>query len=123
VHQADINWSCILPKAHERCYGHAFDPSNIGGVRRALPWRTRSKRRSESVGGQPYRHWDLPGYRCRWRAERPRQLVVRQWIFRRKAPQRITKSLSVRRKSLTSAWQRSMSSTRKTLEHPSSTKD
>jgi hypothetical protein len=29
VHQGYINWSCILPKAHERCYGHMFHPSNI----------------------------------------------------------------------------------------------
>ena len=97
-------------------------PSNSRRCRRALPWRTRSKRRSESVEGQPYRHWGWPGYLCRWRAERPRQLTVRQRIFRRWIPQRITKSRSVRRKSLTSAWQRSMSSTRKMPEHPSEAK-
>jgi hypothetical protein len=98
-------------------------PSNRRRCRRALRWRTRSKRRSESVEGQPYRHWGWPGYLCRWRGERPRQLTVRQRIFRRRIPQRITKSRSVRKKSLTSAWQRSMSSTRKTPEHPNEAKD
>jgi hypothetical protein len=95
---------------------------NIRRCRRALAWRKRSKRRSESVGGQPYRHWGWPGYRCRWRAAHPPRLAVQQRIFRRGIPQRVTKSLSVRRKSLTSAWRHFMSSTRKTPEHPNSAK-
>jgi hypothetical protein len=98
-------------------------PSNSRRCRRALPWRTRSKRRSESVGGQPYRHWGWPGYRCHWRAEHLRQLAVRRRIFRRRIRERITKSLSARRKYRTSAWRRSMSSTRKTPEHRSLAKD
>jgi hypothetical protein len=95
---------------------------NIWRCRRALAWRKRSKRRSESVGGQPYRRWGWPGYRCRWRAAHPPRLAVQQRIFRRGIPQRVTKSLSVRRKSLTSAWRHFMSSTRKTPEHPNSAK-
>jgi len=99
-------------------------PSNIRRCRRALPWRTRSRRRSESVEGRPCRHWGLPGFPCRWRAGRPPQLSVRPRIFRRRILRpRITKSLLVRRKSLTSAWRRSMSSTRKTPGHPSSARD
>jgi hypothetical protein len=129
-----MTWRCLscvsivyqlalyIAQGARKVLGPPFHPSNIWRCRRALPWRTRSKRRSESVGGQPYRRWGWPGYRCRWRAERPRQLAVRQRIFRRRIPQRITKSLSVRRKFLTSAWRRFMSSTRKTPEHPNSAK-
>jgi hypothetical protein len=40
-------------------------PSNIRRCGRALLWRTRSKLRSESVGGLPYRHWGSPECLCR----------------------------------------------------------
>jgi hypothetical protein len=96
--------------------------SNIRKCRRALLWRTRSKLRGESVGGQPCRHWGSPGCLCRWQAVHPPQLAVRQQISLRGTLQRVTKSFSVRRKSLTSAWQRSTFSTRKTPRHPSTSK-
>jgi hypothetical protein len=115
------------PKIRQSEISHSatgtIHPSNIRRCGRALPWRTRSKLRSESVGGLPYRHWGSPGYLCRWQAVHPPRLAVRQQISRRVTLQHVTKSLSVRRKSLTSAWRRSMSSTGKTPEHPSSVKD
>jgi len=57
---------------------------------------------------------------CLWllRAAHLREPVGQQRTWRRGTPRRVTKSLSVRRKSLTSAWRRSMSSTRRTPEHP-----
>jgi hypothetical protein len=77
---------------------------------RTQPCRTRSKFRSEKGGRARYRCWGPPGCRCRWRPAHPRQPLGRQR----------TKSLSVRRKSLTSAWRRSMSSTKRTREPPRS---
>jgi hypothetical protein len=97
--------------------------SNIRRCRRALLWRTRSKLRGESVGEQPCPHSGSPGCLCRWQAVQPPQLAVWQQISRRGTLQRVTKSLWVRRKSLTSAWRRSTFSTRKTPEHPSTAKD
>ena len=63
--------------------------------------------RSGSIGHARYRCWGPPGCRCRWRAAHLLQPLGRQR----------TKSLSVRRKSLTSAWRRSMSSTGRTSDH------
>ena len=60
--------------------------------------------RSGSIGHARYRCWGPPGCRCRWRAAHLLQPLGRQR----------TKSLSVRRKSLTSVWRRSMSSTGRT---------
>jgi hypothetical protein len=76
----------------------------------------RSKLRSESVRGKPHRCWDSPGCRYRWRAEHPWQPLGRLRICQRRS-HRVMKSLSVRKKSRTSAWGRSMSSTRK-ISHP-----
>jgi hypothetical protein len=45
------------------------------------------------------------------------QLLGRRWMCRRRTPQRITNSSSVRKKSLTLVCQPSTSSTRKTLQH------
>jgi hypothetical protein len=32
VHQSNINSSCILPKAHEKCYGDISIRRTVGGV-------------------------------------------------------------------------------------------
>ena len=71
----------------------------------------RSKPRSESGGGKPFPCWVLPGCRCRSRAAPP-LLRRRTCRLRRLTP--ATKSFSPRRKSPTSAWLHSMSSTRRT---------
>ena len=91
------------------------------GYGRTPPCQRRSKLRNESIGRAQYPCWGRPGYHCRWRAAHPRQPRDRQRIYRRKTPERVTTSLSVRRKSLTSAWRRSMSSTRKMPEYPGPT--
>ena len=57
----------------------------------------------------------------RWQAVRAPQLAKRRRIHHR--PRRSTKSFLVRRKSPTSVWRRSMSSTRKMLDHHRSSKN
>ena len=76
------------------------------------PCRARSKLRREEVGGGLLRRWESLGP-CRWQAAHPLQLVQLA-IYRRRTPHRYS---SLRRKSRTSAWRLSMSSTRKTLQH------
>jgi hypothetical protein len=91
------------------------------GVGGSHPCPNRSRLQSESVGHAPYRCWGPPDCRYRWRVAHRREPVGRQRICRRRTPEWVTKSLSMRRRSLTSAWRRSMSSTRKTSEHPGPT--
>ena len=81
-------------------------------VGRSLRCRARSKLRREEVGGGLLRRWASLGP-CRWQAAHPLQLV-RLAIYRRRTPHRYS---SLKRKSRTSAWRLSMSSTRKTLQH------
>ena len=97
----------------KRSIGHTICPK----VWRTPPCRTRSKLRSESIEHAPCRCWEPPGCPCRWRAA-PRQPRCPQRICRCRTPQRATKSLSAKKKSLMSVWRRSMSSTRKMSEHP-----
>jgi hypothetical protein len=87
-------------------------------VRRALvKWkgtllcRKRSALRRGCVQVKLYPCWESPGHL--WQ-HRP---ADHQRIYRRRIRHRFNSSLSVRRKSPTSAWRRSISSTRKTLEH------
>jgi hypothetical protein len=84
---------------------------------RTALWLMRSKPRRESVGAKPCRCWALLDY-CPWLAAHPQQ-PNRQQISRCKAAQQVMRLFSVRRKSLTSRWERSTSSIRKTLIHPS----
>ncbi len=76
--------------------------------------RCRSKPRSESGGGKPFLCWVLPGCRCRSRAAHP---VAQRQTCRRRRSKRATKSFSPKRKSPTSAWPHSMSSTKRTPVH------
>jgi hypothetical protein len=69
------------------------------------PCRARSKLQSVRVEHARCRSWGLLGCRCHWRPAHPQPPLGRY---------RVMRSLSVKRKSLTSAWRRSMSSTRKT---------
>ena len=75
-------------------------------------WRAQSKIRSERVGGEPYR-WSARRA-CRWQSRAAHRPPGRQSIHRRGTPHRVPSSRSVRKKSPTSTWRRSMSSTRKT---------
>ena len=76
----------------------------------APTWRARNKLRIERVGGEPYRSPARPA--CRWRSRAAHTPPRRQSIYRRRT-HRVPSSRSVRRKSPTSTWGRSMSSTRK----------
>jgi hypothetical protein len=101
--------------------------SALGGQHSLKAWEKRlcpirSRLRSEGDGRKSYRCWDSSASPCRWRAEPPPP-VCRQPIHRlrrRGIPRWVTQSLSVRKKSPTSAWGRSTSSTRRTPEHPGS---
>jgi hypothetical protein len=84
--------------------------------------RTRSVLRSENIRKKPYRWWESSACLCRWRAAHPQQLLCRPRMYRRGILPR-PKSPSVRKKSPTSAWGRSTSSTRKTPERPDSAKN
>jgi hypothetical protein len=79
---------------------------------RSLLCRERNTLRSKSALGKLYQHWESPASLCRLRAVHRQQRVGRQWIYHRGTPHRVTKSLSVRRKFLTSPWQRSISLTK-----------
>ena len=81
-------------------------------------WPKLRRLRSESVARQPCQSWESPGYPCRWRAVRRHQLRCPR-TCRRKAPHRLLSCSSVRRKSPTSAWRRSTSSTENASGHPS----
>jgi hypothetical protein len=83
------------------------------------PCPTRRNPRSGSIEHALCRCWGPPGCHCRWRAAHPRQPRCPQRISRRRTPGSVPKSLSMRRKSLTSVWRRSMSSIRKMPEQPS----
>jgi hypothetical protein len=87
-------------------------PASLKGTGE-FKWQLQNDLRSETVGVKPYRYWGLPGCRCRWPAERPRQ-AGRRRTQRRKISHQITKCFSVKRKSRTSVCRRSTSSTRKT---------
>ena len=89
----------------------------VRGYWRTPVCRTQSARLSESVGDGSCSYWGSPGCPWRWRTERPQEPVGRGKIYLRVTPQRVTKSLSMRRKFLTSVWRRSMSSTRKIPDH------
>jgi len=72
----------------------------------------RKSSRSESIVHAQYRCWEPPD--CRWRLQ-----AVHPWgPGARQLPKWVTKSLSARKKSPTSAWRRSMSSTRRTSKLP-----
>ena len=70
---------------------------------------------------KPYPPWVLPACLSRWQAVRAPQLATRRRIHH--CPRRSTKSFLVGRKSPTSVWRRSMSSTRKMLDHHRSSKN
>jgi hypothetical protein len=105
-----FSWNLPLVVASDREYDSIGRTGRTFARRygRTPPCQTRSKLRSGSIGHAQYRCWGPLGCRCRWRAAHPRQPLGRQR----------TKSHSVNRKSLTSAWRRSMSSTRKMPEYP-----
>ena len=90
-------------------------------VGRTAIWRKRNTLRNVRLEAKPYQCWELPACVCRWRAAHPHQPLGRQRVCQPWTPHRATKSLSVKKKSRTSAWRRSMSSTRKTPEHPGPT--
>ena len=90
-----------------------FREGTTGGCQ----WRVRGLIQSETVGRTSHPHWVSPDCPWQWPVEHPRQLVGRQWMCRRKTPQRITNSSSVRKKFPTSVWRHSTSSTGKTLQH------
>jgi hypothetical protein len=104
-----FSWNLPLVVASDREYdsitrtGRTF----ARGYGRTPPCQTRSKLRNESIGRAQYPCWGRPDCHCRWRAAHPRQPLGQR-----------TKSLSVKRKSLTSVCRRSMSSTRKMPEYP-----
>ena len=92
-----------------------------------LLWRKRSVLRGGSVRVRLYPCWESPG--CLWR-RRPadRQRRCRRRLWRHRPPdrwqsgrirRRFRSPVSMRRKSPTSAWRRSISSTKKTSETPS----
>lgn len=79
-----------------------------------LPCRKRSALRSANVRAKLYPCWESPGLLWRQRrAERSR--LSRLGIYRRRTRYRL-RLFSVKRKSPTSAWRRSISSTRRSLE-------
>ena len=84
-------------------------------------WRARSTFQSVRVEVKPYQYWEQLVCVCRWWAAHRQHPLGRQRVYRPWTPHRVTKSLSVKKKSRTSAWRRSMSSTRKTPEHPGPT--
>src|SRR5262245_56969787 len=106
----------VLGTAHERCY-------EFGSIRRAFPhrhrrallWRSRNAYRSESVSGRPCRYSEPPVCLWQWRAAH--QQLRRRQMFRHRTRPCVRGLLSGRRKSLTSAWRHSTSSTRKTPGH------
>lgn len=77
------------------------------------PWPRRSKLRSGSVDQKRRRYWALPDCLFRLPAARPQRLC-RPQMCKRRRPHRITKSLSVRKNSLTSACRPSTYSTTRT---------
>jgi hypothetical protein len=84
--------------------------------------RKRSARR-ESVGVKLHLCWESPEYPWRWRvAERPRQRSEGWRICHHTIRRHVVSLRSVRKKSPTSACRRSLSSTRKTPQQPSSAK-
>ena len=84
-----------------------------------MPCRNGSLRKG-SAGVKPYPRWDLPAYLSRWQAAPASRLAKRARTHHRL--HRAMKSFLVRRRSPTSAWRRSMSSTRKIPDHPCSPK-
>ena len=88
--------------------------SNISSkVWRTRLCRTRSKLRSERLARRPCRLSESPSRLCRWRAVRPRRPRCRPRIRHPIIPFR-RKLRSAKKKSPTSVWERSLSSTRKT---------
>src|SRR5262249_17241789 len=75
----------------------------------------------EIIRRKPYRWWESSACHCRWRVAHPQQPLCRRRMYRRGIPLGL-KSLSARKKSPTSAWRRSTSSTRKTPERLASAK-
>ena len=98
--------------------GVEYSLAGVGGLKLC---RRRNVLRSENIRRKPYRCLGLSVCLCRWQAAHPRQPLCRRRIYRRGIPPH-PKSLSVRKKSPTSAWGRSTSSTRKTPERPDSAK-
>jgi hypothetical protein len=76
--------------------------------------------RSERVGRKLYRCWELLACRCRSLAAPPRRLPCRSRIPPQRIPHSILTSRSTRRRSPTSTWGHSSSSTRKPPAHLSS---
>ena len=107
-----------IGKAYQWHSGRRIFASRRGRTRLC---RRRSVLRSENIRRKPYRWLGLSVCLCRWQAAHPRQPLYRRRIYRRGIPPH-PKSLSVRKKSPTSAWGRSTSSTRKTPERPDSAK-
>jgi nucleoid-associated protein YgaU len=100
-------------------FGLCSSKSFVRSYREALLWRTpkrrtRSRLRSDGARGR-CRSWGPPA--CPWRSEAAHQRLLRPRMHRCKTPDRIPSSLWVRRKSPTSAWRRSMSSTRRIPRH------
>ena len=99
-------------------------PSVQGAAAQSINWSERimpcrSGLRSVSIGVKPSLRWELQLCLWRWQAARQHQRAKR-----RRTPHReLTKSFLVRRKSPTSAWRRSMSSTTKIPDHPRSPKN
>src|ERR1700731_2443559 len=109
-------------KVHRQSVRIAFRASTFASRRgRTRLCRRRSVLRSENIRRKPYRCLGLSVCLCRWQAAHPRQPLCRRRIYRRGIPPH-PKSLSVRKKSPTSAWGHSTSSTRKTPERPDSAK-
>ena len=109
-------------KVHRQSVRIAFRASTFASRRgRTRLCRRRSVLRSENIQRKPYRWLGLSVCLCRWRVAHPRQPLCRRRIYRRGIPPR-PKSLSVRKKSPTSAWGRSTSSTKKTPGRPDSAK-
>ena len=113
-----IGLARCIGKAYEYRFGRRIFASRRG---RTQLCRRRSVLRSENIRRKPYRCLGLSVCLCRWQAAHPRQPLCRRRIYRRGIPPH-PKSLSVRKKSPTSAWGRSTSSTRKTPERPDSAK-
>ena len=107
-----------IGKAYQWHSGRRIFASRRGRTRLC---RRRSVLRSENIRRKPYRWLGLSVCLCRWRAAHPPQPLCRRRMYRRGIPPR-PKSLSVRKKSSTSAWGRSTSSIRKTPERPDSAK-
>ena len=98
------------------CCGRRTFASRHGGLDYA---KYEARFEAKASEGSRTGGWEPSACRCRWRAAHPQRTggpALR--IYRRGPPHRVTRSRSMRRKSPTSAWGRSMYSTRKTRNAP-----